>query len=129
MLAHQLCRAGIKWLEEAAGFQTCEVYRNEGVVMHAELRLGEAVLMLGTADGKAKLSPLDVNGGETGSVYAWVPDIDAAYGMPPVFTSQYTFLLSRLNIGKIWSQRERSARRPTYLASFKLCITDPENLA
>ena len=43
------CPAAIDFLCEAFGFERVVIYEDDGVVHHAELRLGDAMVMLGTA--------------------------------------------------------------------------------
>jgi uncharacterized glyoxalase superfamily protein PhnB len=40
-------RAAIAFLKDAFGFEEHEVYEQDGVVAHAELKLGESYIMLG----------------------------------------------------------------------------------
>jgi uncharacterized glyoxalase superfamily protein PhnB len=63
-------RAAIKWLQEAFGFEEHAVYEGpDGVIAHAELRLGSGILMVGSG------SDTD----EPFSLYVPVADIDAHY--------------------------------------------------
>jgi PhnB protein len=62
--------AALEWLERTFGLQRQTVVAAEdGTIVHAELRLGSGVLMLGSA-------PEDPKGF---SVYAWVEDLEAHY--------------------------------------------------
>ncbi|MGE0006992.1 MAG: VOC family protein [Parvibaculaceae bacterium] len=76
--------AMIGWLERAFGFRTHVAYTGEdGKVIHAELALGDRLLMMGsakddTAFGKLVRPALDV-GATTQSVYIAVPDADALF--------------------------------------------------
>jgi uncharacterized glyoxalase superfamily protein PhnB len=67
--------AAIEWLERTLGFERGEVHRDEeGRVAHAELSLGPAVVMLGTAGaGREPFSGLPAGGG---LVYLAVDDVD-----------------------------------------------------
>ncbi|MCX5379884.1 VOC family protein [Streptomyces sp. NBC_00091] len=47
-----------------------------GGVLHAEIRIGEAVLMLGDADGGPFSSPAAL-GGTSAALHVYVPDVDA----------------------------------------------------
>jgi PhnB protein len=87
--------AGLDWYKKALGAE--EVVRMPGPggkgVMHAEMRIGDSMVMLGDecpgADGK---SPQSL-GGTTMGIFLYVPDVDKAYdraikagatkGMPP----------------------------------------------
>jgi uncharacterized glyoxalase superfamily protein PhnB len=74
----------IDWLERAFGFRKHVAYTAEdGKVVHAELSLGNRLLMLGTARddtafGKAVRPPADV-GSTTQAVYIAVPDADQVF--------------------------------------------------
>lgn len=61
--------AAIAFLERAFGFRTVQRYdTDDGQVMHAELAMGDGVVMIGTMAGAAKGSP---------GVYVVVDDVDA----------------------------------------------------
>lgn len=83
-LFHTLrCRdaeAMIAWLTDVLGFTERVIYRDGGVVMHAELCLGSSILILGSDRdndyGKA-VGPLD--GRRTDAVYMAVDDADALH--------------------------------------------------
>jgi uncharacterized glyoxalase superfamily protein PhnB len=74
----------IDWLQRAFGFRKHVAYTAEnGKVTHAELALGDRLLMVGsakydTAFGKLVRPPLDV-GGTTQAVYIAVPDADKVF--------------------------------------------------
>jgi uncharacterized glyoxalase superfamily protein PhnB len=74
----------IDWLERAFGFRKQVAYTNEdGKVIHAELAVGDRLMMMGsakddTAFGKVVRPPGDV-GVTTQAVYVAVPDADAAF--------------------------------------------------
>jgi PhnB protein len=62
--------AAMDWLERAFGFQRHAVYTDDdGAIVHAELRLGSGVMMLGSP-------PEDRLGF---SIYVWVEDLEAHY--------------------------------------------------
>ena len=67
--------ASIDWLERALGAERVAVYEDdEGRVSHAEIRIGENVLMCGDERAGSKATPAGVS-----VVYVVVPDADAAY--------------------------------------------------
>jgi uncharacterized glyoxalase superfamily protein PhnB len=60
--------AGRRWLEEALGFEEHHVYRgDDGAIVHAELRLGEDIVMFGPGEASGA------------GVYVAVDDVDAAF--------------------------------------------------
>jgi uncharacterized glyoxalase superfamily protein PhnB len=80
-LSYRDAAAAIAFLENALGFETLmQVPGEDGGIVHAELRLGDGVIMLGTAqDARGWKSPLDL-AGTSQTVYVVVEDVDAHYG-------------------------------------------------
>lgn len=73
--------AALEWLQRAFGFTPHSVYRDsEGQIAHAEIRLGNGIVMFGTQreDGLGTRTPADA-GGVTQTIYAYVEDPDAHY--------------------------------------------------
>ena len=67
--------ASIDWLERALGAERVEVYEDDsGRVQHAEIRIGESLVMCGDERAGSKATPPGVS-----VVYVVVPDADAAY--------------------------------------------------
>jgi uncharacterized glyoxalase superfamily protein PhnB len=76
--------AAIDWLCMVLGFERRAVYEGEnGIILHAELSLGNGIVMLGSAKddehGRNFKSPRDLGGMETCGIYLVVPDADAAH--------------------------------------------------
>jgi PhnB protein len=64
--------AEMHFLRAAFGATETSCQRNsDGNVMHAELQVGDSLVMLGQAGGEWKAS--------SAALYVWVPDVDAAY--------------------------------------------------
>ncbi len=84
-LAYKDAEGAINFLTVALGFKAENVYRTEtGQVMHAELSLGKAFIMLGTADttsdfGKMTRTPEEVGGFNTQSPYFIIEEINDHY--------------------------------------------------
>jgi uncharacterized glyoxalase superfamily protein PhnB len=70
--------AAIDWLERTLGFERREEHRDEeGSIAHAELALGAAIVMLGSAGtGREPFRSLPAGGS---LVYCAVDDVDGAY--------------------------------------------------
>lgn len=73
----------VNWLCNSCGFQRHLIVEDgSGGIAHAQLTLGNSMVMLGTASedefGKLQRTPLDHNG-TTHSSYVVVPDADAVY--------------------------------------------------
>lgn len=69
--------AMISWLKEAFGFAEHVVYRDAGLVQHAELAFGSSLLMLGQArDDDYGLLVGDLAGRRTDAIYVAVEDAD-----------------------------------------------------
>jgi uncharacterized glyoxalase superfamily protein PhnB len=67
--------ASIDWLERALGAERVAVHEDDqGRVMHAEVRVGDSVLMCGDERAGSKATPAGVS-----VVYVVVEDTDAAY--------------------------------------------------
>lgn len=76
--------AAIDWLCDAFGFEKHMVVPgDDGAIMHAQLTLGDGMIMLGSARddefGRLQRCPADVGGVGTQSAYVVVPDTDAHY--------------------------------------------------
>lgn len=73
--------AALQWLHDAFGFE--ELFRvpgDDGRIVHAEMHLDGAIIMVGSCDAAAgNLSPLDVDGRSTAFVNVYIPDPDAHY--------------------------------------------------
>ena len=64
--------AEMHFLTDAFGATEVSCQRNgDGTVMHAELKIGDSLVMLGQASAQWKALPA--------ALYLWVPDVDAAY--------------------------------------------------
>ena len=62
----------MSFLRTAFGAAEMSCQRNtDGAVMHAELKIGDSLVMLGQACGEWKALPA--------ALYLWVPDVDAVY--------------------------------------------------
>ena len=76
--------AAIDWLCAAFGFERHLVVPGEGnTIAHAQLRLGDAMIMLGSVVdseyGRLMKQPDEIGGAETQSPYVVVPEVDAHY--------------------------------------------------
>ncbi|QDT64109.1 VOC family protein [Calycomorphotria hydatis] len=76
----------VEWLCETIGFEKHQVFAgDDGKIMHAELKLGNGMVMLGsvrdeeTEYSKLIKQPDEIGGFETQSVYIVVPDADVVY--------------------------------------------------
>ena len=83
-LVYRDAPAAIEWLGQAFGFQQHLVVPGEnGVIHHAELTLGTAMVMMGSANdgpyGRLIKQPEEIGGCETQSPYVIVEDADAIY--------------------------------------------------
>jgi len=81
---YQNAHAAIDWLCRVFGFERKAVHEGEnGVILHAELTLGNGMIMLGSGkDDEAHRrfkSPAELGGVETCALYIVVSDADAAY--------------------------------------------------
>jgi len=71
--------AAIAWLEQL-GFEATERIDNpDGTIAHAELRLGDALVMLGTGPADLADTPPDNPRAARSSVYVGTPDVEAIH--------------------------------------------------
>lgn len=83
-LRYRNAPAAIEWLCRAFGFEKQLVVPNaDGTIAHAQLRLGNSMIMLGsvlaTEYGKLMKQPDEIGGAETQSAYIIVADADKIY--------------------------------------------------
>jgi uncharacterized glyoxalase superfamily protein PhnB len=73
--------AALDWLETAFGFERTRDFRDDaGTVVHAELRLGDGRVMLGSGEPPSRdPGREDETSPRAHGVYAVVEDVDAAY--------------------------------------------------
>lgn len=74
-------KAAINWLCTAFGFERHAVYESGDAIEHAELRLGDSILMLGSkreTSGFQIRTPSEANGVTT-TLYVCVADADAQH--------------------------------------------------
>jgi uncharacterized glyoxalase superfamily protein PhnB len=70
--------AALDWLQRAFGAEPKDVHRQDGRIMHAELRLGEGTLMFGQHDDAGWMEGHAPDAlASTISLYVVVPDPDA----------------------------------------------------
>lgn len=80
-LRYRDANAAIEWLKDVFGFEEKAVYRgDDGVVQHAELKLGAGLIMLGQhrPDGWFGSKDPDAESSPAG-VYVVLEDVDAHY--------------------------------------------------
>jgi len=100
--------AALQWLKRAFGLEEKAVYRGEdGVVHHAELRLGAGIVMFGQYDegGRMGGEPPSALASTTG-IYVVVPDPDAHYAAAKTAGAQ----IVRELVDQPYGSREYSAR-------------------
>jgi uncharacterized glyoxalase superfamily protein PhnB len=85
-LSYRDAPAAIAWLCDTFGFaQQMVVPGENNTIMHAQLTLGNGVLMLGSANrpgsefDKLMKQPDEIGGAQTQTTYVVVPDADAVY--------------------------------------------------
>ena len=74
----------VDWLCAAFGFEAKNVFKDEaGVVSHAELQLGNAMIMIGSRSnspfGRMVKTPLEIGNFNTHALYVVVEDIEVHY--------------------------------------------------
>ena len=103
-LRYSDARAAADWLERAFGFERHAVYDGEdGLVMHAEMRLGNGMIMFGSPRPPDPANPW---ADERFGIYAVVEDIDAHYARARAAGAEIVRELADTGYGS----REYSAR-------------------
>lgn len=108
VLRYADANAALEWLGKAFGFQEKTVYRGEdGVVHHAEMRLGDGLIMLAQhrKDSWFGDSAPDPRTSSMG-IYVHVPDPDALHAQAKAAGAEITMELTDQDYGS----REFSAR-------------------
>jgi uncharacterized glyoxalase superfamily protein PhnB len=109
--------AGLRWLEDALGFEEHSVFRGEdGSIQHGELRLGDAWLMIGTEAPAGDTEPTSSAGtgdrwgkrAGSGFYYLAVDDAAAAFDRARAAGAELTSELEPRDYGG----REFSLRDP-----------------
>lgn len=116
-LSYRDAPAAIEWLGRAFGFENVCAYPGpDGTITHAELRLGNGMIMLGSPKGKRPSQPLDRGPDDWDqSVYIVLADVDAHYARAKAAGALIVRELSDTDYGS----RDYSARDPEgYLWSF-----------
>lgn len=115
--------AAMRWLEKAFGFRTVMSHPDDnGGIAHAELRLGNGMIMLGSArdNGLPMKMPKDA-GGNTQGVYVAVSDADAVYAKAQEAGAEIVMTIRDTDYGS----RDFSARDPEgHLWSFGTYMPD-----
>jgi uncharacterized glyoxalase superfamily protein PhnB len=99
------CLAAIEWLCKALGFEKHVVYMGEGTsVMHAQLTLGNGMIMLGSHSNQSEYAkfiamPDEVGGRETRGVCLIVSDGDAAYAQAKAAGAEIISELKEMSYG------------------------------
>ena len=87
-MSYRNAPAAIEWLGKVFGFEKHAVYAGpDNTIMHAELTLGDGMIMLGSATNKGPKyfrHPDETGGVETRGVNLIVPDADAVYARAKV---------------------------------------------
>ena len=129
VLRYHDARRAIAFLREAFGFEEHLVVpgEREGEVAHAQLRLGDAMIMTGTWRdddfGRMQKTPRDVGGVVTQSVYVVIDDVDAHHAralaagatiMAPPADQDYggRLYVCRDLEGHLWSFGSYDPRKP-----------------
>ncbi|MFC7538565.1 VOC family protein [Siccirubricoccus deserti] len=116
-LRYRDASAAIEWLKRAFGFAEHAVYRDEaGGIAHAELTLGDAMIMLGSAreDGFGALQGLP-DGQVTQSAYIIVAEPDAHHARAVAAGAEIVMPLKTEDYGG----RGYSCRDPEGISGFR----------
>jgi uncharacterized glyoxalase superfamily protein PhnB len=100
ILFYQDAPAAMDWLRDAFGFtESFRVPDEHGKVIHAEMHLDGAIIMVGSSDpARGYLSPREVNGG-TVHVNVYVTDPDAHHARAAAAGTTITYPLEDKDYG------------------------------
>jgi uncharacterized glyoxalase superfamily protein PhnB len=99
--------AAIDWLKDVFGFEKAVHRDDAGVVMHAELRLGAGIIMLGQHRPEGWFGPSEPDPqASTIGIYVVVEDVDALYARVKAAGAE----LIRDLVDQDYGSREFSAR-------------------
>jgi uncharacterized glyoxalase superfamily protein PhnB len=93
--------AAMDWLRDAFGFQ--EMFRvpdGNGKIVHAEMHLDGAIIMLGSSDATRGMpSPKELGGASSVYINVYVPDPDAHHARAVAAGAEITFPLEDKDYG------------------------------
>jgi uncharacterized glyoxalase superfamily protein PhnB len=99
--------AAIAWLA-TLGFETAERHDNpDGTIAHAELRLGDALVMLGSGPDDLEGPPPDNPRAARSSIYIGTPDVEAIHARARAAGTDVSEL-----VDQDYGSRDFSARDP-----------------
>lgn len=112
-MAYDDAPAALDWLCRAFGFEKHFVVPGpDGTIAHAQLRLGNGMIMAGSAKGRKEMFgmvlPRDCGGTVTGGVYVVVADIDGHHARAKAAGAEIVRALADTDYGS----REYMARDP-----------------
>jgi uncharacterized glyoxalase superfamily protein PhnB len=124
-LRYRDAKAAVEWLERAFGFEPLMIVpgeaAGEGGVSHAELKLGNGVVMLGSFLGTPEGGPAQGIGTAPMTIYAVVDDPDGHYERAKAGGAEIIRELENMDYGS----REYSARDlEGYIWSFGTYVPD-----
>src|SRR5215211_6557623 len=109
-------KAAIDWLCQAFGFEVqLKVEGDGGAIVHSELKLDEALVMVGDAGGKEPWqrfyrTPRNIGGGVTQALAFYLDDVDAHHARAVASGAQVVRELSTSDYGDdYWSDRSYGA--------------------
>ncbi|HMN88231.1 MAG TPA: VOC family protein [Bauldia sp.] len=111
-MSYRDAKAAVDWLVRAFGFERHAVYEENGAVMHAELSIGNGMVMIGQVnDGafaKYMAQPDETGGRETQTIFVIVADADAHYARAKAAGAEILLDIS----DKFYGGRDYTCRDP-----------------
>ncbi len=99
-LSYRDAPAAMAWLTKVFGFKELMVVPGEsGEIAHAEMSIGEGVIMLGSERAEFGWSSPSSLGGSTQSIYVAIPDPDAHYERAKSAGAEITIDLATTDYG------------------------------
>ncbi|MEM1338932.1 MAG: VOC family protein [Bacteroidota bacterium] len=104
-LGYRDADAAVEFLSEAFGFKIKTIFRDDtGKILHAELSMGKAYIMLGTAENRSDLgrftrTPNEIQGINTQTPYIIPEDIDDHYKKAQAYGAEMVIALREEEYG------------------------------
>lgn len=104
-LAFKDARPAIEWYQKAFGAKvTTRMEMPDGRIMHAEVKIGDALLMLGDEAPDMGISSAETLGGSGGSIMLYVKDCDATFARAVGAGAKVLMPLMDMFWGDRWGQ-------------------------
>ena len=98
--------AAVAWLEAAFGFEKILEEHTERGTIHAEMRLGSGVIMMGQGGKEFEEAAAGGRVGQSMGTFVWVDDVDAHYARARAHGAEITYELTDQAYGRNYGARD-----------------------